>query len=447
MALLESLREKYSRKKILVVGLGNQGGGVGIARFFAELGSQVVVSDKKTEKELETSIRLLANYKNIKFSLGGHRLEDFLNCDVIFKGPSVPWSLSLIVEAQRRGVPIEMEMAFVSEHFPGKIIGVTGTRGKSTTTYLIFNLLKMMGFKVLLGGGFPGVSTIEFLKTADSQTWLVAELSSWALSGFHRRKISPNLAVFTNFYPDHLDYYKNMEDYLFDKKAIYLYQKTTEFLVANRALEPLITERKTGVFWFSKKDYPLRLKNLQGDHNLENAAAAFKVAEVLELPRSKAIEIISKIKGLPYRQEIIHKQGSMIFVNDATSTTPTATIKAIERFKDKKIILILGGNSKNLPVDDLLKHLEKVKKIVLLKGSFTEEILPKLRAHMPEKISREVYDDLELAIQEALQIASEEKTSLSVNNQNQFAFCFRQGQLHSRCFAMSSIEVRCFTGW
>lgn len=424
-SIINSLRKTYQGKKILVVGLGLQGGGVGIARFFAELGAKVTVTDKKTDRQLSYSINKLKDLP-IRFHLGGHKLSDFLETDLIFKGPSVLWSMREIVEAQKKGIPVEMELSFFTAYFPGKIIGITGTRGKSTTTQMIFNLLKLSGYQVFLGGGFPGISTINYLKTLTKDNWVVMEISSWALSGFHRKKISPHIAVFTNIYPDHLNYYNTIDEYLYDKEAIFLYQKKDDYFIANKSLKKILfhlTKDKKNIIWFDKKDFSYNLKYLKGDHNLENASACLEVAKILKIDEKKAVDILSNFKGLPYRQEIIKEKNNIIFVNDTTSTTPIATIKAIESFKNKKIILILGGNSKNLPFDTLIKYLVKVKKIILLDGSFTDQLLEAIKnvdyhnkiytnilnnqrvLKLKEKLSEKVYDSLEKAVNKAYQSA------------------------------------------
>ena len=405
MSLLEKIKEKYYDKKVLIVGLGLQGGGLGLAKFFADLGAKVTVTDKKDENQLKSSIEQLKDYP-ITYHLGGHELNDFLSADFIFKGPSVPWSLPEIIEAQKKNIPIEMEMSFVVKNFPGIVIGITGTRGKSTTTNLIYTILKKTGFNVLLGGGLPGISNIEYLKKADQSTYLVAELSSWALSGFHRQKISPQISVFTSFYPDHLNYYKNMNDYFYDKAAIFLYQKQENYLIANKKLKTLIEKYsfKSKTIYFTSEDFPEKLKYLKGVHNLENAAAALQVAKVLKIDLKKAIDIIVNFSGLVYRQEIIKEKDRVIFVNDTTSTTPVATIKALEAFSDKPIYLIMGGNSKNLPFDELIEKLVSVEKIILLSGSFTDEILSLLKKKYPDKLVGP-FDDLEKAVKTAFQLA------------------------------------------
>lgn len=424
------LKKKFFRKKVLIVGLGLQGGGVGLAKFFAELGSKVIVTDKKNYQQLSQSIYQLKDYP-IKFHLGSHDIKDFLNANYIFKGPSVPWLSFEIVEAQKRGIVVDMEMAFVMEYYPGKMIGITGTRGKSTTTHLIYNLLNQSGFKVSLGGGLPGISTINYLKNADKNNWLVTELSSWALSCFHRKKISPHIAVFTNLYPDHLNYYKNINEYLYDKKAIFMYQKKQDYLIVNQNLKPLVFDSvKSNVIFFSKKNFPYQLKYLRGDHNLENAAASLEVAKILKISQDQAVKIISNFKGISYRQQIIREKNGVIFVNDTTSTTPIATIKAIDSFKDKKIVLILGGNSKNLPFDELINKLGNVEKIILLAGSFTEEIIDQLKKRFPDKITKDIYDNLEKAVIKAYQIALKINPSIVLFSPGATSFAMFNNEFH-----------------
>lgn len=410
-SLISELKQKYQGKKVLVVGLGLQGGGVGIARFFSEIGSVVTVTDKKDEVKLAPSVAALNGLK-VKFRLGGHDVSDFIGADVIFKGPGVLWTAPEIVAAMEKGIPVEMEMSFVAANFPGRMIGITGTRGKSTTTNLIFNVLKDQGLPVHLGGGLPGISNIEYLKKLGSKDYLVAELSSWALSGFHSKKISPHFAVFTNIFPDHLNYYPKMEDYLYDKKAIFAYQKNGDVVVINKSLEKEATGIPSRVVTFKAADFPQTLKYLKGVHNLENAAAALKVAEALSLDRNMAVDTIKNFSGLPYRQQIVGKKNSVVFINDTTSTTPVATIRAIDSFSDGSIYLLLGGNSKNLPCQELLDKLSNVKKIILLAGSFTDEIMHALNEKYSEKLTT-VYDNLEGAVKKAYEEAANDKNPLS----------------------------------
>ena len=169
---------------------------------------------------------------------------------------------------------------------------------------------------------------------------------------------------------------------------------------------------------------------LKGEHNLENAAATLKVAEILKIDKNKAVEAIKNFGGLPYRQQIVGKKGNVIFVNDTTSTTPIATIKAIDTFRDKKIVLILGGNSKNLPYDQLIKQLDNVEKIVLLAGSFTDQILDTSEVSFTEKISKQVYDDLQKAVREAYRIALDLKNSYVLFSPGATSFAMFNNEFH-----------------
>jgi UDP-N-acetylmuramoylalanine--D-glutamate ligase len=447
-AIIDDLKAKFIGKKILVVGLGLQGGGVGIARFFSEIGGLVTVTDKKTESQLEKSVLALNQYP-INYHLGGHQEKDFLEADVIFKGPSVLWTEPEIVKAVEKGIPVEMELSFFVKNFPGRTIGITGTRGKSTTTHLIYNLLKQSSFPVYLGGGLPGISTISYLNKLTKDDWIVMEISSWALSGFHKDKISPHIAVLTNLYPDHLNYYKNMDEYIYDKKAIFVYQKKDDYIIVNSnlldsvsnffhtrvspVLGPLESEKKfttSSMLLFSKKDFPSELKYLKGEHNLENAAAALQVAKILKIDEKKAVDIISSFQGLPYRQQIIGEKNGIVFINDTTSTTPIATIKAIESFKNQKIILILGGNSKKLPFQSLINNLEKVEKIVLLAGSFTNEIAPVLKETFPGKLSDKIYEDLQNAIFKAYEYAVDCRPSIVLFSPGATSFAMFNNEFH-----------------
>ncbi len=377
------------------MGLGFQGGGVGMARFFAKLGAIVKVTDLKTKEELASSLEQIKDL-NVSYTLGKHELNDFLNTDYIFKGPSIPWDNEYLTQAQNKGIPVDMEVAFTLEYLSCKTIGITGTRGKTTTTEMIYKLLLKTGKKVYKAGNLTGQSTIELLNNVRDDDIVILELSSWSLSGFHKKKLSPNIAVFTNFYPDHLNYYSNMEEYFYDKKAIYLYQWEKDICFINKSIEQKIdtSEIKSNIVYFDKNDFQGKPEFLRGDHNLENAAVATLVAKEFGLSDTAIISILKSFKPAICRQEIIKTIDKITVVNDSTSTTPTSTIKAIETFKDKPIILILGGNSKNLPVKKLTGKLSNVEFIVLIKGGFTDEIYKELISKYHNKISP-VFEKLE----------------------------------------------------
>ncbi len=397
------LKEKYSGKKVLVVGLGVLGGGEGVAKFFAEIGAVVTVTDKKPREKLLPAINRLKSYP-INYYLNHHPKKIFLAADLIIKGPFVPWDLPQIIAAQKKGIPITMELSFFTRYCPATIIGITGSRGKTTTTMMIYQILKQADWPVHLAGNLPQVSTISLLKSLTDKDWVVMELPSWPLSDFHRQQLSPHIGVFTNFSPDHLNYYKTINDYFYDKTAIYRYQKPSDYLIANIHLKDKLKNIPSQVIYFKPEDFRQSFTHLVGNHNRENAAAALTVAKLLNLNLNLCLKTLANFSGVPFRQQVVGRKKNIVFVNDTTATTPVATISALKAFSGKNIVLILGGNSKNLPYADLIQQLNPVKKIVLLSGSFTDEILPVLQKKYPEKITV-VYDNLEKAIGKAYDLA------------------------------------------
>ncbi len=402
--VIDKLRDEFKNKRVLVVGLGLQGGGVGVVNFFSKLGAKVTVTDKKNHTELKLSIKKIKKNKNLKLVLGKHDLKDFINQDLIIKGPSVPWNLPEIIEAKKHKIPILMEIPFFFKYSPTQnIIGITGTRGKSTTTNLIFSLLKKSGFNVFLGGNIPNISTISLLEKLHEDDWIVLELSSWSLSGMKTVKMSPHISVFTNLYPDHLNYYKDMNEYFKDKSYVYKFQTKNDFLVANQSLRLRIEKQPPAskIIYINSKSIKFNLLHLKGVHNRENAACAFQVGKILNIKISKIKKILQNSRGLPFRQEVVRKMGNITFINDTTSTTPVATEKAIERFYPKgKIILILGGNSKELPTVSLINKLKNVSKIIFLEGSFTRELYDQIMHKYPNKVTS-VYSRLSDAVDKA----------------------------------------------
>jgi UDP-N-acetylmuramoylalanine--D-glutamate ligase len=394
--------EKYKNKKVLIVGLGLQGSGVGLVRFFHKIGATVGITDLKTAEKLSSSIDQIKEVPLEIQTFGEHKLEDFLWADYIIKGPAMPWTHPLIIEAQKQGKIIEMEIGIFFENCKNKIIGVTGTRGKSTTTAMIYEILKSK-YTVHLAGNTRMISTISLLENMKQDDLVLLELSSWQLSSQHKVKLSPHIAVFTNMYPDHMNYYKNIEEYFYDKKAIYMYQKSDDVLIANKNLKNEIDKDDTPSrkIFFDSEDFTGEL-SIKGVHNLENAACALFVAQEFGILPSEAKKILFDFKGLPYRLEKISSSGGFDIYNDTTSTTPVATMIAINALKDKKILLMLGGTSKNLPFEELISLINEKDgmMVVLLAGSFTCEIISKIR---PEIIlNKDPFTNLEEAVKYAI---------------------------------------------
>lgn len=364
----------FRNKHVLIVGLGTLGGGVGTAAYFAKQGAQVTITDLKTEDALFSSLQKLKHY-SINYVLGNHRIDDFFHADLIVKNPAVPSSLPELVEARKRGVPIEMAESLFMKLSPTKdIIGVTGTRGKSTTSAMVYEVLKSSGGNVYLSGNVKDNSTLSLLENLTPSSTVVLELSSWQLESFGWHKLSPHIAVVTNLYPDHLNRYVSMDEYADDKKNIIRFQNEDDYKVLNTNDPNTSSFAKVGkgtVIPFSSRDWPDdSVLSIPGDHNKANAAAGLAVSNLYDIQKKHAKRIIISFKGLPYRLETVGTIDGITFINDSTSTTPVAGIAALKAFAGKSIILIAGGNSKKIPLESYVQEIVKrVKKTVVFDGT------------------------------------------------------------------------------
>lgn len=404
----------FRGKRITVMGLGLLGRGVGDARYLAECGAELIVTDLKSREELAKSVAQLNSFPNITFVFGEHRLEDFNNRDLILKAAGVPLASTYIAEAKKNRIPVRMSADLFAEISGIPIIGVTGTRGKSTVAHMLHAILREAGEPVLLGGNVRGVSTLALLRDATPSHTAVLELDSWQCQGFGEAGISPHTAVFTTLYADHLNYYGStslttgkdaMDTYLADKANIFLNQKADDILVLGKQCAPTIIEKygeriesKTLVVDELKLPDTWILKT-PGRHNRYNAALALAAARATGIPDDASRRALETFPGVPGRLELIAEKNGVKIYNDTTATTPEATLAALEGLRqgsgeNKNLILILGGADKGLDMAALVAKLAEVKRVVLLAGSGTERV----RADVS---GAPVYDTLEAAVADA----------------------------------------------
>lgn len=373
--------EHFRGKRITVMGLGLLGRGVGDARYLAECGAELIVTDLKTRKELAESVAQLESFKNISFVLGEHRLEDFRDRDFILKAAGVPLDSPYIAEAKKNGIPVRMSADLFAEISGISCIGVTGTRGKSTVVHMLYEILKEAGMKVLLGGNVRGVSTLALLTEATSEHIVVLELDSWQLQGWGEAKMSPHVAVFATLYQDHLNYYKDhLEMYLADKANIFLYQKQEDTLILGKQCAPTvidtygdIIESKTLVVDTVALPDTWTLC-IPGMHNRYDAALALAAARALEVPDDISRKTLTSFAGVPGRLEFIAEKNGVKIYNDTTSTTPEATLAALAALGTENTVIITGGTDKNLELDALVARLKETKRVILLSGTGTDRI-------------------------------------------------------------------------
>ena len=370
--------KRFKDKKITMLGLGLLGRGINVARFLAESDADLTITDLKYEEELKTSIKKLSKYTNIVFHLGGHNKTDFRNADMI------PLDSPYIKEAKKNNIPIEMDASLFAMIAPKgvKIVGVTGTRGKSTVTHLIYHILSgaVSSDKgnIFIAGNIREVATLPLLKKIRTGDIVILELDSWQLQGFGDAKISPNIAVFTNFMRDHMNYYDgDMKQYFKDKANIFKYQKKEDLLFVGKDISKkykldarstkLATVPKT---WKSK---------LLGNHNLENITLAVSVCEALAVSMRDIKKGVETFAGVPGRLEYICEKRDIKYYNDTTATTPDALQVALQSLvggKKKNIILIAGGNDKKLDYKEVAGVINKtVKSLILFGGTATQKLL------------------------------------------------------------------------
>jgi len=401
--------QPFKGKKVTVMGLGLHGGGLASVLWLVKQGAKVTVTDLKTKKQLENSVNQLKKYK-INFVLGRHRESDFKNTDLIIQNPGVPRESKFLKIAKKYGVPIENNASLFFKFCPAVIIGVTGTRGKSTTSALIYEFLKVGNRKVWLAG-LPQKPILENLEKIKENDLVVLELSSWQLEILGQNKLSPDLSVITNIYPDHMNRYSSAKDYIKAKENIFLWQTSQASAVLNRDNTDTFKMGKNVLakrFWFSKKYFKeengvyvknsfiyfryngnvkkiasLRDIKLFGQHNLENVLAALAIALQFKLTQSQVKSVLSKFKGLSGRLELVKTKLGIKFINDTTATTPDAAIAALNLASKKNVILIAGGASKNLPekkYQELAKIIKiKCKAVVLFSGSGSDQIIKPLK--------------------------------------------------------------------
>lgn len=402
-------KEFFKGKRITIMGLGLLGRGLGYTKFLAECGAILTVTDLKTKEKLKTSLKELKKFPNIKYNLGKHNLKDFKNKDMIIKSAGVPLDSPYIKEARKHKIPIEMDVSLFTKLAPKiTLVGVTGTRGKSMTTALIYEILSknLKDKKVYIGGNVRGIATLPLLEKVKVGDVLVCELDSWQLQGFGEEKISPNISVFTSFMPDHMNYYGNkMKDYFSDKANIFKFQKKNDVLVVRPHVRKLIKKINSKLIIADVNKIKGYKWSIPGEHQRENLACAVEVARLFKVPENKIKNTVKNFKGLEGRLQYLKSTKGVKIYNDNNATTPEATIAGIKALdqekKGGKIILIAGGNDKKLDLGLFVNIINTFcKAIVLIPGTGTDKLL-KLRL----KVESNKVKDLKQAVNKALSIS------------------------------------------
>jgi len=386
------------------MGLGLLGRGVGDAEFLALLCKELVVTDRKLSTELGPSLKKLEAFKSIRYVLGKHCEEDFTTTDMVIKAAGVPLDSPYIAAARHAGVPVYMTTALFAK-FAGEagatVVGVTGTRGKSTVTHLIYHALKQAGKRAHLGGNVRGLSTLAMLPDVQKGDIAVLELDSWQLQGFGDLKISPHVAVFTNLMDDHLNYYSgDKQAYFWDKANIFINQKNGDRLVVGAGVLAQIQKAMPPVAPLVPPPLPHDWKlQLIGEHNKENAALAALVLRMLGLSEDEIKSGLESFEPVEGRLQKVAEIKGVTFYNDNNATTPEATIAALRAF-DEPVILITGGADKSLQFEELVQEIEqRTATVVLLPGTGTERLKKLLKNYTEVKTMSEAIATVMVRVQ------------------------------------------------
>ncbi len=338
------------------MGLGRFGGGAGVAKYCAEAGGRVLVTDLSTEIDLRDSIAELNGF-DIEYRLGEHHEADFAAADVVVVNPAVNRTDNRYIQAAvDAGAEITSEIELVIERLPdrGRVIGVTGTAGKSTTVAMTGHALRaVLGDNHVYVGGNIGASLLGKIDLIGADDVVVLELSSFMLEWIDHW--SPGIAVVTNLMSNHLDRHRSMAEYATAKQSIIRYQHNGDLAILGSS----VTDWRDvcgGDVAVVDKAYEGALA-VPGTHNKMNAAMALAACEWVGVDRDKAAHTLADFTGLPHRLQLVHTDSNNVrFYDDSKSTTPEASQLAIDCFDNHNIHVILGGYDKKADLQSLAEY-------------------------------------------------------------------------------------------
>jgi UDP-N-acetylmuramoylalanine--D-glutamate ligase len=394
---MKDWNEYFGGKRITVMRIGLLGRGVGDAAFLAAQGAEVLVVDSAPQSQMQASVDALAQYDNVTFKFGPYDSADFISADYVLVGAGTPLDAPELAAARVAGVPLKQSAAWFAELSGIPIVGITGTRGKSTVTHMIHHCLSQVtGEDILLGGNVRGLSNLQLLNQVKPDSVCVMELDSWQLQGWGWLQMSPQIAVFTNFMEDHLNYYmkegmtkeEGMALYFADKANIFQYQEESGVLVTT----PEVFARAQGLVGATLGQEVVladasiipedALLAMPGEHNRLNAALATEALKALSLTEEEIWPALATFPGVEGRLQYVGEQAGVKIYNDNNATTPIAVVRALQAVGNpatKNVILIAGGADKNIDPVELLSAIPQYcKTVILLPGTGTDTLTESL---------------------------------------------------------------------
>lgn len=417
----------FASKNIGVIGLGIEG--FSSAKLLLEKGAKITILDKKEEKNLDQNLLDQVKKMPVKLILGGKYLDTLDDFEIVVRSPGIKRDLAELLAFEKNGGIITSQIKIFFDLCPARIIGITGTKGKGTTSTLIYKMLQAQGLDVYLGGNI-GNSPLDFLNKLTSESWVVLELSSFQLMDLTK---SPHIAVMLMTTSEHLDYHKNVEEYIEAKRNILKFQNSNDFAVVNRDYpvsneSDILTEGKVykvsreretaggcyvkdNKIWVNingSDEEIIKLEDilLPGSHNSENICAAVMVARILKIQKENIVDVLKTFKGLEHRLELIAEIRGVRYYDDSFSTTPETAIAAILAFKNPEI-LILGGSGKGSDFSELGKIIAQSKNIkaIIGIGQEWERIKDQLKMNKSEVVAIEGARDMQTIVAAVQKIA------------------------------------------
>lgn len=388
------MKNQWFGRKVLIIGAARQG--LALTQYLCNQGAQVTLTDGRSENELQSEKDFLKNF-SVNIVFGQHPLSLLDECELVCVSGGVPLTIPLIIEAKLRNIPLTNDSQIFMETVKAKVVGITGSSGKTTTTALMGEIATSSwnkNAKVWVGGniGNPLINHVEEISENDL---VVLELSSFQLE---LMRFSPHIAAITNITPNHLDRHGTLEAYTAAKSNILNFQKPNDIAILNRDDHGAINLNKIvkgklvtigysplphdqdGMFiqenklWMRKSNNTYPVCNLEeipmlGKHNVYNVMVASAISQMLDLEVESTRNAITQFKGVPHRLQLIAMKNGVHWYDDSIATAPERTIAALQSF-DVPLVLLLGGKDKNLPWENLLSLVnEKVKKVILFGDS------------------------------------------------------------------------------
>lgn len=401
---LEEFNRYVANKRVAIIGLGVSN--LPLLKYFHDLKARVTVFDNRDIEDIPKEVMDQITEYNFEFSFGKDSLAKLNQFDLILRSPSCMPNQPVLEQEEQRGAIVTTEVELLLKMLPCKVIGVTGSDGKTTTTTLIYEILKQAGYYCYLGGNI-GTPLFTKLKEMKPEDIVVLELSSFQLM---QMEVSPDIAVVTNVSPNHLNIHKSYEEYIEAKKNIFLNQNEEGIVILNYENEitkEFAKEANGKVLYFSSKtkledgiilddkvikecEDKIRKHlvsvdkiKLRGKHNYENVCAAIAATKSL-VDMEQIVETICAFNGVEHRLELVREIQGVKWYNDSIGTSPTRTIAGLQAFEEE-IILIAGGYDKQLDYKPMAKPvLEKVKGLILM-GQTADKIFEEVKAELEEQ--------------------------------------------------------------